>query len=80
MSEPSLAPIRAWLAEPMDKDVSEAIERLASFMADWIALRVIREAAGSFPPGRTELRYWEHRRIAMRPTTCGRDPSRANDA
>ena len=28
MSEPSLAPIRAWLAEPMNHDVSEALERL----------------------------------------------------
>jgi tRNA-splicing ligase RtcB (3'-phosphate/5'-hydroxy nucleic acid ligase) len=28
MSEPSLAPIRTWLAEPMNHDVSEAIERL----------------------------------------------------
>ena len=28
MSEPSLAPIRTWLAEPMHYDVSEAIERL----------------------------------------------------
>jgi tRNA-splicing ligase RtcB len=28
MSEPSLAPIRTWLAEPMTHDVSEAIERL----------------------------------------------------
>ena len=28
MSEPSLAPIRTWLAEPMKHDVSEAIERL----------------------------------------------------
>jgi tRNA-splicing ligase RtcB len=28
MSEPSLAPIRAWLAEPINHDVSEAIERL----------------------------------------------------
>jgi tRNA-splicing ligase RtcB len=28
MSEPSLAPIRTWLAEPMDHDVSEAIARL----------------------------------------------------
>src|SRR5687767_14605888 len=28
MSEPSLAPIQTWLAEPMDHDVSEAIERL----------------------------------------------------
>ena len=28
MSEPSLAPIRTWLAEPMNPDVSEAIERL----------------------------------------------------
>lgn len=28
MSEPSLAPIQTWLAEPMNHDVSEAIERL----------------------------------------------------
>ena len=28
MSEPSRAPIRTWLAEPMNPDVSEAIERL----------------------------------------------------
>lgn len=28
MSEPSLAPIRTWLAEPMNHDVSEAIDRL----------------------------------------------------
>ena len=28
MSEPSLAPIRTWLVEPMNHDVSEAIERL----------------------------------------------------
>ncbi|HLK65637.1 MAG TPA: RtcB family protein [Bryobacteraceae bacterium] len=28
MSESSLAPTRAWLANPMDRDVSEAIERL----------------------------------------------------
>jgi tRNA-splicing ligase RtcB len=28
MSEPSLAPIRTWLAEPMTRDVAEAIERL----------------------------------------------------
>ena len=28
MSEPSLAPIRTWLAEPMSHGVSEAIERL----------------------------------------------------
>ena len=28
MSEPSLAPIRTWLAAPMNHDVSEAIERL----------------------------------------------------
>src|SRR5688572_11685595 len=28
MSEPSLAPIHTWLAEPMNHDVSEAIERL----------------------------------------------------
>jgi tRNA-splicing ligase RtcB len=28
MSEPSLAPIHAWLAEPMNNEVSEAIERL----------------------------------------------------
>lgn len=28
MSESSLAPIRTWLAEPLNKDVSEAIERL----------------------------------------------------
>jgi tRNA-splicing ligase RtcB len=28
MSDPSLAPIRTWLAEPMNHDVSEAIERL----------------------------------------------------
>src|SRR5688500_20241912 len=28
MSEPSLAPIHTWLAEPMNNDVSEAIERL----------------------------------------------------
>jgi len=28
MSEPSLAPIRTWLAEPMNHDVSEAIERI----------------------------------------------------
>ena len=28
MSDPSLAPIRTWLAEPMKHDVSEAIERL----------------------------------------------------
>ena len=28
MSEPSLAPIRSWLAAPMNHDVSEAIERL----------------------------------------------------
>jgi tRNA-splicing ligase RtcB (3'-phosphate/5'-hydroxy nucleic acid ligase) len=28
MSEPSLAPIQAWLATPMNQDVSEAIERL----------------------------------------------------
>lgn len=28
MSEPSLAPIRTWLAEPLSHDVSEAIERL----------------------------------------------------
>lgn len=28
MNEPSLAPIRSWLAAPMNQDVSEAIERL----------------------------------------------------
>src|SRR5215831_12318986 len=28
MSEPSVAPVRAWLAAPMDHDVTEAIERL----------------------------------------------------
>ena len=28
MSEASMAPIRTWLAAPMDRDVSEAIERL----------------------------------------------------
>src|SRR6266567_5299282 len=28
MSEASMAPIRTWLATPMDQDVSEAIERL----------------------------------------------------
>src|SRR5918994_613594 len=28
MSEPSLAPIRTWLSEPMNHDVSEAIQRL----------------------------------------------------
>ena len=28
MSEPSLAPMRTWLAAPMNRDVSEAIERL----------------------------------------------------
>ena len=28
MSEPSLAPVRTWLAEPMNHDVSAAIERL----------------------------------------------------
>ena len=28
MREPSLAPIHTWLAEPMKRDVSEAIERL----------------------------------------------------
>jgi hypothetical protein len=28
MSEPSLAPTRTWLAQPMNHDVSEAIERL----------------------------------------------------
>src|ERR1700720_3934601 len=28
MTEVSLAPIRMWLAAPMDRDVSEAIERL----------------------------------------------------
>src|SRR5437868_14367663 len=28
MSEASIAPIRTWLAAPMDHDVSEAIERL----------------------------------------------------
>ena len=28
MSEPALPPIRTWLAAPMDRDVSEAIERL----------------------------------------------------
>ena len=28
MNQPSLAPIRSWLAAPMNQDVSEAIERL----------------------------------------------------
>jgi tRNA-splicing ligase RtcB len=28
MSEPSLAPIRTWLAEPLNNDVSETIDRL----------------------------------------------------
>src|SRR5918992_5172702 len=28
MSEPSLPPLRTWLAEPLDHDVSDAIERL----------------------------------------------------
>src|SRR5690349_18771544 len=28
MSEPSIVPVRTWLAAPMDHDVSEAIERL----------------------------------------------------
>jgi len=28
MNEPIVAPVRAWLAAPMDHDVSEAIERL----------------------------------------------------
>src|SRR5882757_4999464 len=28
MSEASIAPIRTWLAAPMDRDVSDAIERL----------------------------------------------------
>jgi tRNA-splicing ligase RtcB (3'-phosphate/5'-hydroxy nucleic acid ligase) len=28
MNEPSLAPVRTWLATPMERDVSEAIERL----------------------------------------------------
>ena len=28
MTEPSIAPIRTWLAGPMDHDVSEAVERL----------------------------------------------------
>lgn len=30
MSEPVIAPVRTWLATPMDRDVSEAVERLRS--------------------------------------------------